>query len=260
MTNIVFMGDAGLPVTSSLIIAEGVNQPHKNVISLVRKYKERLEGFGRVEFKIQPFETTGGIQRREVAILNQEQATLLMTCLRNNDVVLDFKTALVAAFFEMAKKLREQKPLVPEIPSIPEGLPNFLDPAAAAIAWAEQTRARQALEEQIEVDKPKVEFANDIIGSASELVITPAGQSIGIAPRKFFDLMRRHNFMHKNQYRITEYARQMGYMKMKPRVLEDGVTITFQPVLLGKGLFKLYQLALEEGLIERNPQIEMSFK
>lgn len=256
MTNIVFMGDAGLPVTSSLIIAEGVNQPHKNVISLVRKYKERLEGFGRVEFKIQPFETTGGIQRREVAILNQEQATLLMTCLRNNDVVLDFKAALVAAFFEMAKKLRDQQAAV--LAQLPFDIPKTL-PDALRLA-AEFADKNAALEAQIEADKPKVEFANDIISSDSELIPTPAGQSIGIGQRKFFDLMRRHNFMCKDQYRITEYARQKGYMKMKPRILEDGVTLTLQPVLLGKGLFKLYQLALEEGLIERNPQIEMSFK
>lgn len=257
MNDIVTIGANNAPVTTSLVIAEGTTIQHKNVLQLIRKNINDLQELGPIAFETRKGSALpqGGFARStEIAILNEQQATLVFTYMRNTEPVKKFKLALVKAFFEMAKKLREQsKPQAP-------ALPDFTDPAAAAIAWAEQYRQKKALEAQIEEDRPKVEFAEDIIGSNSEMVLTPAGQSIGLGQRKFFDLMRRHNFMCQDQYRITEFARQKGYMKMKPRILEDGVTIKLQPVLLGKGLFKLYQLALAEGLIERNPQIEMSMQ
>ena len=42
---------------------------------------------GRVAFEMHPSETAGGVQRREVAVLNEEHATLLMTHMRNSEVV-----------------------------------------------------------------------------------------------------------------------------------------------------------------------------
>lgn len=90
--------------TDTLIIAEGMEYEHKNVIQLVRKYLTDLEEFGRVEFKILPFETAGGTQHREVAFLNQEQATFTISFMRNTDIVRAFKKRLVKAFFDLARK------------------------------------------------------------------------------------------------------------------------------------------------------------
>lgn len=98
--NIVTLRD-GQAVTSSDVIANGVDYPHKNVIQQVRKYLSDLESFGRVEFKILPFQTGGGTQKREVAVLNEHQAALLMTFMKNTDHVRRFKKALVKAFFEL---------------------------------------------------------------------------------------------------------------------------------------------------------------
>ena len=78
---------AGQSVTTSLAIAEGVGNPHSTVIKLIRQNSSDLEDFGGVRFEIQPFETAGGTQNREVATLNEQQSTLLLTYMRNNDVV-----------------------------------------------------------------------------------------------------------------------------------------------------------------------------
>ena len=43
-----------------------------------------------------PSETAGGVQRREVAVLNEEHATLLMTHMRNSEVVRDLKKRLAS--------------------------------------------------------------------------------------------------------------------------------------------------------------------
>lgn len=85
-------------VTTSDAVASGCQVGHQTVIRLVRKYLGEFEEFGRVAFEIRPFETAGGTQTREVAILNEDQATYLITMLRNNDIVRAFKRTLVKEF------------------------------------------------------------------------------------------------------------------------------------------------------------------
>ena len=96
------------PVTTTEIISIGTNREHSSVIKLVRSNIDDLKEFGRVGFEIAPFETTGGQQTREIAILNEQQTTLLITYMRNNDVVREFKKKLVRDFFAMRKAAMER--------------------------------------------------------------------------------------------------------------------------------------------------------
>ncbi|QGH63418.1 Rha family transcriptional regulator [Serratia proteamaculans] len=96
-------------VTNSAAIASGVEKDHKPVIQLIRKYKADLEEFGRVEFEMRPFQTDGGMQKHEVALLNEQQTTLLITYMRNSDIVRGFKKKLVAEFFRMRATLASKK-------------------------------------------------------------------------------------------------------------------------------------------------------
>ncbi|EJF85276.1 Rha family transcriptional regulator [Candidatus Bartonella washoeensis] len=105
MNNLVKINNDGIAVTTSLKIAEGVGHTHKTVIQLVRQNIEDFEEFGRVAFEMPPFGTKGGRQKRVVAILNEPQATLLMTYMRNNDMVRAFKKALVKAFYDLKNQL-----------------------------------------------------------------------------------------------------------------------------------------------------------
>lgn len=91
-------GDA---VTTTLAIAEGTENQHKNVLSLVRTYLVDLQDFGRVAFETRPLETAGGVQNQEIATLNEQQATLLLTYMRNSVIVRQFKRRLVKAFIEI---------------------------------------------------------------------------------------------------------------------------------------------------------------
>lgn len=90
--------------TTTFAIAQGTELDHASVILLVRKYQEDLEEFGGVRFEIAPFKTAGGMQQREVATLNEHQATLLLTYMRNSLIVRKFKKRLVKAFFELQEK------------------------------------------------------------------------------------------------------------------------------------------------------------
>lgn len=107
--SLVFLSKNGLPLTTSLIIAESLERPHDSVIKLIRRHEDDLSSVDqRVGFQIRPFETAGGVQNREIAFLNEQQTTLLITFMTNTPKVVKFKIALVKAFYEMRKLLAQQ--------------------------------------------------------------------------------------------------------------------------------------------------------
>ena len=100
------------PVTTSVAIANYLERDHHSVILLVRKHEQSLSFFKRVEFEILPFATCGGTQSREVAILNEQQATLLISFMSNTPKVVDFKIKLVKAFYDMRMKLEQDRKMI----------------------------------------------------------------------------------------------------------------------------------------------------
>ncbi|MCH4243759.1 Rha family transcriptional regulator [Acinetobacter gerneri] len=99
----------GLPTTTTLQIALGLGIQHSTVIKLVRSYMPDFQEFGLVRFKIQPRSqgVHGGSDTKFVT-LNEQQATFLMTLMRNSPKVIEFKKALVRAFFETREFIRAQ--------------------------------------------------------------------------------------------------------------------------------------------------------
>lgn len=97
------------PVTTTQIISDLTEREHASVIKLVRDNLSDLNEFGGVGFEIAPFETAGGMQKKEIAILNEQQSTLLITYMRNNTQVRAFKKKLVSEFFSMREALRQRQ-------------------------------------------------------------------------------------------------------------------------------------------------------
>lgn len=95
---LVYMDGRKEPYTLSSIVAECAEVQHHTVTRIIRKNLERFERFGKVGFKIQAMES--GEQSKDY-ILNEQQATLLITFLKNTEQVANFKENLVKAFFEM---------------------------------------------------------------------------------------------------------------------------------------------------------------
>ncbi|KAB5626259.1 Rha family transcriptional regulator [Pseudomonas putida] len=104
----------GAAVASTAAIAAGTENEHASVIALVRKYQADFEEFGRVRFEIEPFETAGGMQAREVALLDEPQATLLLTFMRNTEIVRAFKKKLVREFWELVQERSRNRSSMPE--------------------------------------------------------------------------------------------------------------------------------------------------
>ncbi|MCX5508358.1 Rha family transcriptional regulator [Pseudomonas sp. BJa3] len=95
-------GDA---VTTSLAIADGTQNDHASVIALVRRYVSDLEEFDLVRFEIRP-RSAGqhGGGETEFALLTEPQATLLLTFMRNTEIVRAFKKKLVREFWELVQE------------------------------------------------------------------------------------------------------------------------------------------------------------
>lgn len=140
--------DDGVLRVSSESIAEGSGVQHKNVLELASIHSASLERFGKVAFETRPGYNNSQIR---IALLNEQQATLLMTFMRNTEQVITFKIALVEAFYTMARSLR---------PSIPQTYGEALRAAAdAADALEEQKKVIALLE-------PKAASWDSIVSSA----------------------------------------------------------------------------------------------
>lgn len=98
----------GEPLASTEAIAHDVKLAHASVLKLTRKHQASLELFGRVRFEIQPFQTKGGIQHREVALLNEQQSTLLVAMMKNSTIVVRCKVRLVQEFYRMRDALNQR--------------------------------------------------------------------------------------------------------------------------------------------------------
>ncbi len=108
--DLVFLGSKTEgPYTTSDIIAEHTGNGYRSIQRTVERHIQRLERFGRVRFEITPLRTRGGMQDHKVYFLNEEQATLLITFLKNTDIVADFKVELVRQFYEMRRLLLERQ-------------------------------------------------------------------------------------------------------------------------------------------------------
>jgi len=90
--------------TTSEIISQNTDVQHKNILELIKTYLEQIEQFGVVAFETRKGKALpqGGFAKpTEVAILNEQQATFLLTLMRNSDVVVRFKLELVKEFYRL---------------------------------------------------------------------------------------------------------------------------------------------------------------
>ena len=235
---------------SSLIIAGRTETQHKNVLELVERYSGEFDGLGGVAFETRPFETAGGTQMRRVAHLNEQQATLLLSLMRNTAIVVAFKVALVKEFYRMRQLLAAQPALTEQ----------------EIVHQALQITARQVkeLEAKVAEDAPKVAYVERFVGQSSDAITVDVfasqfgttGPKVrellverGVAVRKFmgerwsnteqrmkkeyewrprqgvasadwFDLRPQHNAprLHNGQVKQTMYVRQFHAQELAIRL------------------------------------------
>ena len=89
-------------ITDTLIIAEGVGNHHKNVMALLNNHKHTKT--------LTTFETakvSNGGRPVEFAILNETQATFLVTLMKNSEIVVKFKEELSIQFVKRRQVIQQ---------------------------------------------------------------------------------------------------------------------------------------------------------
>lgn len=97
--------------TNSKIIAEGTGNKHEAIQAIISKYSADIEDFGALRFEIRVLrhENYRGSTREKIYYLNEEQATFVITLLRNSKIVVAFKKELVKQFYAMRRFLIEKQ-------------------------------------------------------------------------------------------------------------------------------------------------------
>ena len=97
-----------IPVVSHIVIAEHTQNEHRSIRLLIDKHIADFEEFGRVSFEMTAIKNIKNkVNEAKIFYLNEQQATLLMTYLKNTVVVREFKKALVKAFYDLKQGCNE---------------------------------------------------------------------------------------------------------------------------------------------------------
>lgn len=188
----------GQPVTTTLAIAKGTELDHASVIKLVRTYLADLEEFGRVGFEIAPFKTAGGTQQREIAILNEPQSTLLMTYMRNSDIVRSFKKRLVRAFFALAHQARSGD-AHPVTLSRLQLIEMALDAERGRLVMVRQKAISDEMlaisDEKLAIAAPKADALDRLSDAEGSVCISNAAKLVGIRQKDAFAWLHNHQWI-----------------------------------------------------------------
>ncbi|EOF7248811.1 Rha family transcriptional regulator [Campylobacter coli] len=97
----------GALVTTQNKISKLTNNNEISIQKLIRTYKADLEEFGILEFENQLIINSKNVKNyKKIYYLNEQQATLLLTYMKNSESVRNAKKVLVFAFYQMKEKLR----------------------------------------------------------------------------------------------------------------------------------------------------------
>lgn len=155
-------------------------------------------------------------------------------------------------FIECERRAKEAAVAAPKVP-------QTLSEALRLAADIEDQKL--ALEAKVREDAPKVEFCDAVIKAHGDMLIREAAKTLGVRPTFLFDWLRSHDWI---TARNEPYSERVKQNVLRPRVSnfehpEKGPSITVTAHVTPKGLFRIYQSLLDEGLVSRNDQLEMTF-
>jgi phage regulator Rha-like protein len=108
MEDLVFIHDfKSEPYTTVDVLVQHTRTSRHAVMQLIGTHKNKLKQLGNMAFEMRKLNGRG--RPRKEWLLNEPQATLLMTMLDNTPVVAEFKLNLVKAFYELREEVTKQR-------------------------------------------------------------------------------------------------------------------------------------------------------
>nr|DAQ17427.1 MAG TPA: regulatory protein [Caudoviricetes sp.] len=224
MKDLVFKGESNQVLTNSLLVAEKFGKDHKNV---VRDIRSIIGGMLRIEhtqlFVESIYVHPQNGQEYPMFVMNRDGFTLLAMGF-TGEKALKFKLEYINAFNKMEKILKEQSIV----------LPNFSDPAEAAIAWANEYREKQKA--QIEAKEAK-ENVERLIHNNKTYTTTEISKELGFRSAiELNKVLEKMGIQFKQNGTWLLYAKyaENEYTSTKQIVLDSG-RITYDRRWTGKG-------------------------
>ncbi len=118
---------------------------------------------------------------------------------------------IIERWQELEQQVSANNPVVP-------ALPNFTDPYEAAIAWAEQYKAKEIAQEQLALAAPKVSHYDNVVSRKGLLTATQVGQKIGLSAvklNKILDELKVYNQAVKRSRVFNSWFIQQGLGELK---------------------------------------------
>jgi len=109
MSNNIIETYENIPVVSHKIVAENTANQEVSIRNIINKYIDDFKVFGKLHFKNEPITNTKNrVNNLVTYYLNEQQATLLLTYLKNTSIVRKFKIELVKAFYNLKQELKDK--------------------------------------------------------------------------------------------------------------------------------------------------------
>lgn len=156
----------GVNVVESVLLSKHLGVNHKDWINnTIKKHLATIEkNFGRVCFENAPFMTKGGMQKRTIAYLSENQAIFISTLSKNTQKVIELKIKLVKSFQE-ARRL---------ILSIPKS-----DDELMLLGLQAAQRKVLALKAENETLRPKADYTDKVLTSKYTYKTTQVAKELG---------------------------------------------------------------------------------
>ena len=230
--------------TDSKIIAEGTNNQHHSVTRVLRNYPEDFKEFGEIRFTELNSKNPLGGRPQKIYLLNETQATLLMSYLDNNEIVREFKKKLVKEFIRMKEYIKQQQ------------TPSYMidDEIERAKRWIQEKEQHKLEMKQkddiIEEQAPKVEYYDKIMKSDSTFTISTMASDYGMSGRAFNSLLHELGIQYKESGRWYLYQKHRGngYTKTESYPLKNGY-FNRHMKWTEKGFKFIYDVLKEEGIL-----------
>lgn len=187
--------------------------------------------------------------------MNRKQTEYLLTYELVQTLITGYSIKLRHAVIQRLNELEAKQTQSPAI-----SLPNFTDPAAAAIAWAAEYQAKQEAQVQVVQLESKVESMTPKVAAFDKLAVaegsdnpTVVGKSLGLGQRQMFKLLSESGWIYKRagsrHWTAYQDKIQSGYLEHKIHIqhMDDGTERVNEQVLITpKGRAKLALMVVKK--------------
>lgn len=219
------------PITTSRNVAENFDKQHKHVLEAIDELTEGLaENSANLFYETEYVHPQNKRTFREI-YMTKDGFTLLAMGFTGKKA-LEFKLAYIDQFNEMEHQLKNN-------------LPGTYK--EALLQLVEQVDQKEQLEKQIQLDAPKVLFADAVSASHTSILVGDLAKllrqnGVDIGQNRLFEWLRDHGYLISRKGESwnspTQYSMDRGWFEVKERTHQEpngSVRITKTTKVTGKG-------------------------